>query len=68
MAAPVHQRYYTPQEYLALEREADYKSEYIAGQVVAMSGVSREHSLINGNLFWVLRTQLSDRQCEVHAR
>jgi Uma2 family endonuclease len=67
MAAPVRQRYSTPEEYLAHEREAAYKSEYIAGQVVAMSGVSREHSLINGNLFRVLSSQLLDRPCEVHA-
>jgi Uma2 family endonuclease len=67
MAAPVHQRYFTPEEYLAHEREAAYKSEYIAGQVVAMSGVSREHSLINGNLFRVLSSQLLDRPCEIHA-
>src|SRR2546428_721678 len=67
MAAPVHERLFTPEEYLALEREAEYKSEYIAGQVVAMSGVSREHSLINGNLVRVLSSQLLDRPCEVHA-
>ena len=46
--------YYTPEEYLAHERKAAYKSEYIAGQIVAMSGVSREHSLINGNIARVL--------------
>ena len=67
MAIPVRDRYYTPEEYLAQEREAEYKSEYIAGQVVAMSGVIREHSLINSNLVRVLSSQLLDRPCEVHA-
>src|SRR5438067_3496422 len=67
MAIPVRDRYYTPEEYLAHEREAEYKSEYIAGQVVAMSGVIREHSLINSNLVRVLSSQLLDRPCEVHA-
>jgi hypothetical protein len=38
--------YVSPQAYLALERQAAYKSEYIAGTVVAMSGASREHNLI----------------------
>ncbi len=33
--------YYTPEQYLALEREAEYKSEYIDGQIYAMSGASR---------------------------
>ncbi len=37
--------YVSPQEYLALERQAAYKSEYIAGTIVAMSGASREHNL-----------------------
>src|SRR5205085_7762105 len=67
MAAPAHERSFTPEEYLAYEREATYKSEYIAGQIVAMSGVSREHSLINGNILRVLSSQLLDRPCEVHA-
>ena len=67
MAIPVRDRYYTPEEYLAFEREAEYKSEYIAGQVAAMSGVSREHSLINSNLVRVLSSQLLDRPCEIHA-
>jgi Uma2 family endonuclease len=28
----------TPEEYLALERRAEYKSEYIDGEIVAMTG------------------------------
>lgn len=67
MAAPRIQHYYTPEEYLALEREAEYKSEYINGQIVAMAGASREHSLITGNLFWLLKSQLRGRTCEIHA-
>lgn len=67
MATPLYQRRYTPAEYLAAERTAPFKSEYIAGQIVAMSGVSREHSLITGNLFLVLSTQLRDGPCEIHA-
>jgi Uma2 family endonuclease len=67
MAAPQLQHRYTPEEYLAHERQAEYKSEYIAGQIVAMSGVSWEHSLINGNLFWVLKSQLRGRSCTIHA-
>lgn len=67
MAATVREPSLTPEEYLAHEREVEYKSEYIAGQVVAMSGVSREHSLINSNLIRVLSSQLLDQPCEVHA-
>ncbi|MDQ4075352.1 MAG: Uma2 family endonuclease, partial [Chloroflexota bacterium] len=38
-------QYYTPEEYLALEREAEYKNEYLNGEIYAMTGASREHNL-----------------------
>src|SRR4051794_10329154 len=66
MAAPKLQHHYTPEEYLAYERQAECKSEYIAGQIVAMSGASRAHNLINVNLSRVLSTQLLDGPCEVY--
>ena len=66
MAAPIHPRYNTPAEYLIHEREGATKSEYIAGQIVAMSGASRAHNLITGNLVWLLKVQLRDRPCEVY--
>uniref|UniRef100_UPI003898DDB6 hypothetical protein n=1 Tax=Aerosakkonema funiforme TaxID=1246630 RepID=UPI003898DDB6 len=31
------QQYYSPEEYLALEEVADYKSEYIDGQIFPMT-------------------------------
>lgn len=54
----------TPQEYLALERRAEFKSEYDNGYVNAMSGASREHNLIAGNVHGELRLQLRGRPCE----
>jgi len=56
----------TPQEYLARERQAETKSEYLRGEVFAMTGASREHNLIAGNVAGELRQQLRDRQCEVY--
>jgi Uma2 family endonuclease len=44
--------YLTPEEYLAKERKAEYKSEYYDGEMFAMSGASREHNLIAGNGNW----------------
>jgi Uma2 family endonuclease len=58
--------YLAPQEYLAEERKAAYKSEYFRGETFAMSGASREHNLIAGNLNGELRSQLRDRPCEVY--
>jgi Uma2 family endonuclease len=57
---------YTPEEYLAFERQAQYKSEYLDGEIVAMSGASRAHNLITVNLARVLGNQFVERPCEVY--
>lgn len=61
------QRRYTPEEYLALERKAEYKSEYFAGEIFAMSGASERHNLIAGNVFAALHAQFRNRPCRVYA-
>lgn len=45
------QRTYSSEEYLALEETADYKSEYIDGQIFPMAGGSTNHNQITGNLY-----------------
>ena len=40
------QRYYSPEEYIALEEAAEYKSEYIDGQIFPMAGGSTNHNQI----------------------
>lgn len=62
----VAQQRYTPEEYLALERKAEYKSEYVNGRIYAMTGASREHNLIAGNVFARLHARLRGRPCEVY--
>lgn len=56
----------TPREYLELERKSEIRSEYLRGRMYAMSGASRRHSLIAGNLFGELRAQFRGRACEAH--
>jgi Uma2 family endonuclease len=56
----------SPEEYLARERQAEIKSEYYDGEIFAMSGGSREHSLIAANVIRELGLQLRERPCEVH--
>jgi len=56
----------SPDEYLALERKSPIRSEYLDGDMVAMSGGSREHNLIVTNIVSELRTQLKGRPCEVY--
>ena len=58
--------YLSPQQYLAIERAAEGRSEYLDGEMVAMTGGSRNHGLIAGNLVRELGTQLRDRPCEVY--
>ena len=59
-------QHHSPADYVARERVAEIKSEYIDGEIVAMAGGSRAHSLIAGNVLVALRAALGDRPCEVH--
>jgi Uma2 family endonuclease len=58
--------YVTPQEYLSIERAAEYRSEYFEGQMFAMSGAKRPHNLITTNLVWALKGRLRGGPCEVY--
>lgn len=58
---------YTPEEYLALERKAAYKSEYFNGEIFAMAGASPRHVLIVTNLVIQLGVQLKKRACTVYS-
>lgn len=40
----------TPAEYLAKERAADFKSEYLRGEVFAMAGAKYPHTRVSSNL------------------
>ena len=58
--------YVSPEEYLRLERQSEYKSEYVNGEIFAMTGASRKHNLVAGNIFRELSQQLRSRQCEAY--
>jgi Uma2 family endonuclease len=58
--------YVTPEEYLALERKAESKSEYLAGEIFAMTGASKNHNLIAGNVFTALKQHLREKPCEIY--
>jgi Uma2 family endonuclease len=66
MSSAAVQSHLTPDEYLALERKATIKSEYLNGQMYAMSGATRVHNLVCGNVFGELRNQLKESACEVY--
>jgi len=56
----------TPEQYLAIERAAEYKSEYYGGEMFAMSGARESHNLITVNLITELRRQLRQRACRLY--
>lgn len=57
---------WTESEYLAYERESDIRHEFIDGQVLAMSGASREHNLITSSAHFSLYGQLRGKGCEIY--
>ena len=59
---------YTVEEYLALEREAEERHEYLDGQIYLMAGESPEHGDICSNLVIRLGTQLQDTNCRVRSK
>jgi Uma2 family endonuclease len=56
----------SPEEYLAIERQAEFKSEYVDGVMYAMAGGSERHNLIAGNLVTELNIQLRKAPCKVY--
>jgi Uma2 family endonuclease len=55
----------TPEEYLALERQAETKSDYFDGEMLQMPGVSLNHVTIVTNFVSELNSQFLDRPCRV---
>ncbi|MDQ3179643.1 MAG: Uma2 family endonuclease [Acidobacteriota bacterium] len=66
MSAKPERKYISPEEYLALEREALEKHEYFDGEVFLMAGSSNEHNLITSNIIVSLGSQFKKRNCRVY--
>lgn len=56
----------TPEQYLEIERKAEYKSEYYRGEMFAMPGASRGHNLIVGNTYALIHRQLRGTEFEAY--
>ena len=59
-------RFFTPEEYLALETAASYRSQYVDGEIFAMAGAQPWHIDVTGNLIVALRTRFRGRPCKVY--
>ena len=56
----------TAEEYLAIERKAEFKSEYFNGEMFAMAGAARPHNRIASNVISALNPQLLNRGCNIY--
>ena len=65
MASAAAQTYLTSEEYLAFERKATTKHEYVNGHIIAMSGASFAHTFITAHIANQLYNQLIDGECRV---
>jgi len=54
----------TPEQYLEIERKAEFKSEYYDGEMFAMSGASLVHNRLVRQLMREFGNQLGDGRCE----
>ena len=62
---PTAKRYFTPEEYLALEEAAEYKSEYHDGVIIPMTGGTTNHNRISLNISIALRLALKGLDYDV---
>ncbi|OQX09899.1 MAG: hypothetical protein BWK80_46365 [Desulfobacteraceae bacterium IS3] len=53
-------KFISHKDYLEMEEQAEYKSEYYHGEIFAMTGASHNHNLITGNVFASLRYLLRE--------
>ena len=58
---------YSPQEYLAIERDAQEKHEYLNGEIFALAGASEKHNLITINIAASIHAQLKGTSCRVYS-
>ncbi len=59
--------FFTEEEYLAIERASDHRSEYIDGEMYAMAGAGEQHATIIANIVSALHGQFRDRPCKVYS-
>ena len=57
----------TPEQYLEIERKAEFKSEYFQGEMFAMSGAREPHILIVANAVASLHQQFRQRPCKAYS-
>ncbi|MGB0563609.1 MAG: Uma2 family endonuclease [Spirulinaceae cyanobacterium] len=67
MTLSKYHNYFTPEEYLELEKVSLIKHEYLQGQMVAIAGATKAHVIITGNLSALLVNHLRGTGCIAYA-
>lgn len=72
MTMRISQAYFTPEEYITLERKAIpdaeiVRSEYMNGKIIGRSSSNLSHNLITGNIVAGLYTRLGNSECFIFA-
>ena len=55
----------TPEQYLEIERAAEFKSEYYCGTMYALAGGTYVHNLVIARMIFLLSQRLEGGQCVV---
>jgi len=53
------------QDYLDLETHSQVRHEYVEGYIFAMSGTTKAHNQIAGNLYMLIRSHTRGTRCRV---
>ena len=59
----IPKRKMTAAEYLEIERNAEFKSEFFNGEMFAMAGASYQHNIVKDSLVFELRLRLMGSSC-----
>src|SRR6266496_2884393 len=63
----VPKTFLTPEQYLDIERKAEFRSEYYQGEMFAMAGATDPHNLITMSVVGELYQQLRKRPCFMYS-
>ncbi|WP_293115977.1 Uma2 family endonuclease [Okeania sp. SIO1I7] len=65
MQIQTHKKVYSPEEYLLLEENAEYKHEYLDGEIISMTGGTTNHNEIASNFCAYLKFALKGKSYRV---
>ena len=60
----MHEHFYSLDEYFAIEHAGDARYEYWDGEIICMSGGSKEHGRIGSNVHFQLRLGVASGPCQ----